>query len=33
VADAISDFTAGKTTDPTAVAQLIEAGAAKLNYS
>jgi ABC-type glycerol-3-phosphate transport system substrate-binding protein len=33
VADAISDFTAGKTTDPTAVAQLIEDGAAKLNYS
>ncbi len=33
IADAIMDFTAGKTTDPKAVAQAMEDGAAKLNYS
>jgi len=33
IADAIMDFTAGKTTDPVAVAQLMEDGAAKLDYS
>jgi ABC-type glycerol-3-phosphate transport system substrate-binding protein len=33
IADAIMDFTAGKTTDPKAVAQVMEDGAAKLNYS
>lgn len=32
IADAIMDFTAGKTTDPVAVAQLMEDGAAKLKY-
>jgi ABC-type glycerol-3-phosphate transport system substrate-binding protein len=32
IADAIMDFTAGKTTDPMAVAQLMEDGAAKLKY-
>jgi ABC-type glycerol-3-phosphate transport system substrate-binding protein len=33
IADAIMDFTAGKTTDPKAVAQAMEDGAAKLTYS
>ena len=32
IADAIMDFTAGKTTDPKAVAQIMEDGAAKLTY-
>lgn len=32
IADAIMDFTAGKTTDPVAVAKLMEDGAAKLKY-
>ena len=32
IADAIMDFTAGKTTDPVAVAQTMEDGAAKLKY-
>jgi ABC-type glycerol-3-phosphate transport system substrate-binding protein len=33
IADAIMDFTAGKTTDPAAVAQIMEDGAAKQKYS
>lgn len=33
IADAIMNFTAGKTTDPVAVAQIMEDGAAKLKYS
>jgi ABC-type glycerol-3-phosphate transport system substrate-binding protein len=33
IADAISDFTAGKITDPAAVAKLMEDGAAKQKYS
>jgi ABC-type glycerol-3-phosphate transport system substrate-binding protein len=32
IADAIMDFTAGKTTDPVAVAQIMEDGAAKQKY-
>ena len=33
IADAIMDFTAGKTTDPKQVAQIMEDGAAKQTYS